>query len=59
MDSIGILKTEVEDAILKGMKWKEEDTGKWHAQMAGVEIVFMKQDENFVIITVYLARREK
>ncbi len=59
MDSIGILKEEVENVIFKGMKWKEQDTEKWHAQMAGIEVVFMKQDENFVIITVYLARREK
>lgn len=59
IDSLGILKNEVETVIKKGMKWKETNSEKLHAQMAGIEIVFMKQDTNFVIITMYLARREK
>ena len=59
MDALGIEKNEVESAIIKGMKWKEEDTDKWHANMSGVEVVFMKQEEKFIIITTYLARREK
>ncbi len=59
MDALGIEKNEVENAIIKGMKWKEEDTDKWHANMSGVEVVFMKQEEQFIIITTYLARREK
>jgi len=59
MDALGILKSEVESAMRRGMKWKEEKSEKWHAQMGGIEIVFMKQENNFVIITIYLARREK
>ena len=55
MDALGIEKREVENAVKKGMKWKEETGDKWHARMAGIEIVFMKQHEDFFIITVYLA----
>lgn len=59
MDALGIEKQEVEKAIKEGMKWKEENTEKWHAQMAGTEAVFMKQEEAIIIITVYLAGRMK
>ena len=59
MDALGIEKGEAEKAIAEGMKWKEQDNGKWHAQMAGIEAVFLKQDNDFVIITVYLAGRKK
>ncbi len=59
MDGLGILKSEVESTILKGTKWKEEQTEKFHARMAGTEVVFMKQDEKFIIITVYLVGSEK
>lgn len=59
MDGLGILKNEIENTIIKGMKWKEENNDKWHVQMGGIEAVFMKEEHNFVIITVYLSRREK
>lgn len=59
MDALGIEKSEIERALRKGMKWKEEDSGKWHAQMAGIEVVFEKQEQEVVIITAYTARREK
>lgn len=59
MDGLGINKNEVEQTIQKGMKWREEDSEKWHAQMSGIEVVFMKQQNNFVIITAYLAGRQK
>lgn len=59
MDALGIEKEEVERAVKKGMKWKEKDTEKWHTQMAGIEVVFIKQNEDFFIITTYLAGREK
>lgn len=55
MDALGINKKEVEDAIKKGMKWKEEKREVWHAQKNGIEVVFMKEEDNFIIITVYLA----
>jgi len=55
MDALGIEKSDVENTVKKGMKWKEEDTPKWHAKMAGIEVVFMKQAKDLFIITVYLA----
>ena len=59
MDALGIEKREAERTIKEGMKWKEEKSNKWHAQMAGIEIVFMKRDEYFFVITAYLAERLK
>ena len=58
MDGLGLDKREVERVIIQGMKWKEEKTDKWHAQMAGTEVVFMKEEKNLIIITVYRAGRE-
>ena len=52
MDGIGIERREVEDAIQKGMKWRERDE-KWHATKSGVECVFVKKEKNFLVITVY------
>jgi len=57
MDALGIDKHEVERAIQLGMKWTEDD--KWHARNGGVEIVFVKQEDAFVIVTTYLSRRKK
>lgn len=59
IDTLGIEKREVENAIKKGMKWKESNSEKWHAQMAGIEAVFMKQGRNIFIITAYFAGRLK
>jgi hypothetical protein len=59
IDTLGIEKREVENAIKKGMKWKESNSEKWHAQMAGIEVVFMKQGRNIFIITAYFAGRVK
>ncbi|HLC57580.1 MAG TPA: DUF4258 domain-containing protein [Candidatus Nanoarchaeia archaeon] len=58
MDALGIEIKEVERAIKEGMKWKDSN-GKWHAQMAGIEVVFVKQEGEFVIITTYLAGGSK
>lgn len=41
------------------MKWKEQDTEKWHANMAGIECVFMKEGDILFIITVYKNSGEK
>lgn len=57
MDALGIEKKEVERTVKEGMKWKEENTEKWHAQMAGLEVVFVKQEKDLFIITVYLVGR--
>ena len=35
------------------MKWKEEDSDKWHASMAGIECVFIKEEDAIFVITVY------
>ena len=59
IDTLGIEKREVENAVKKGMKWKETNSEKWHAQMAGTEVVFMKQGSNIFIITAYFAGRSK
>jgi len=53
MDALGIEKNDVNAALIKGMRWKEKDTEKWHANMAGVECVFMKNEDALFIITVY------
>lgn len=53
MDALNIDKESVEHTILKGMKWKEKDSGKWHANMAEVECVFIKKCEKLFVITVY------
>ncbi len=57
MDGLGIEKKEVQNTVIGGMKWKSED--KWHAQMGGLEVVFMKKENDFVVVTVYLAGRLK
>ena len=59
IDALGIERRDVERAVTEGMKWKEKTSEKLHAQMAGIEVVFMKQDKDFVIITAYLAGRLK
>ena len=59
MDALGIEKKEVERTVKQGMKWKEEESNKWHAQMTGLEIVFIKQNRDFFVITAYLAGRSK
>ena len=53
MDGLGLEVIEIENIILKGMKWKEENTEKWHANMSGIECVFIKEDSNIFVITVY------
>lgn len=57
MDALGISKTDIEKAITQGMKWKELHREMWHAQMGGIETVFGKEGENFIIITAYFAGR--
>ena len=54
MDAYGLSRTEVEDVIRKGMKWKEEHEEKWHARMTGTECVFIRQEDHLFVITVYL-----
>lgn len=59
MDGLGIDKEAIKQAIARGMKWKEKERDAWHANMAEVEGVFMKEDGDIIVITVYLARMEK
>lgn len=58
-DALGIGKDEIETIVKKGVKWREEKRSVWHASMANTEVVFMKNNGNVVIITVYEARWEK
>ena len=39
--------------INQGMKWKGENSDKWHASMAGIECVFIKKEDSIFVITVY------
>ena len=57
IDSLGIEKKEIENAIKKGMKWKDKKRDIWYANMSGIEVVFSKQKNNIVIITAYYAGR--
>jgi len=59
MDALGIGRREVEMTITQGMKWRERYGDKWHANMAGIEAVFMKEEESVIVITVYLAGGKK
>jgi hypothetical protein len=59
MDGLGIERSDVESAVMRGMKWKDHDREIWHAIMAGTEVVFVKEKSAIVIVTVYRARREK
>lgn len=55
MDMYGIDRQEVEAAITRGMKWKEACSEKWHARMAGIEAVFICDEDAIFVITVYPA----
>ena len=59
MDGLGIEKSDIERAIKEGMKWKEEQTDKWHARHSNIEVVFVKSDTATVIVTTYFAGGEK
>lgn len=53
MNACGLEIEETEQAIRKGMKWKEHNADKWHANMAGIECVFIKNNDEIFVITVY------
>ena len=53
MDAYGINRQEVDKIIKEGMKWKETQTEKWHARMAGYECVFLREDDSLFVITFY------
>ncbi len=59
MDALGIESNEVETIIKKGMKWKETENEKWHANMGGMECVFLKKENALFIVTVYRNGGEK
>ena len=59
MDALGINRKYVDSAIFKGMKWKENDNNKWHANMAGIECVFRKAEQIIFVITVYKEEGKK
>ena len=57
IDELGIERKEVESTLQKGMKWERD--GKWHAAMCGIEVVFQKEEETAIIITVYYEGSKK
>ena len=59
MDAYGLDRSEIEIVIKEGMKWKEENSEKWHAKMAGTECVFIKQEDSLFLLTVYLSGGKK
>ena len=59
IDGLGIERSEVDNTIIRGMKWKEKNREKWHANMSGIECVFLKKDDVIFVITVYQNGGEK
>ena len=59
MDAYGLSREEIEQVMKSGMKWKEENSEKWHARMGGTECVFIKQDNTLFVVTVYLSGGKK
>lgn len=59
MDAYGIKRDEIDKVIKVGMKWRENNSNKWHAKMAGIECVFIKEENDLFVITVYLNGGEK
>ena len=57
MDSLGLERREIESVIKEGMKWQENE--KWLANMYGVEVVFQREEDMIIVITVYYERRKK
>ncbi len=53
MDALGFDREEIEKTIKEGMKWKESQSEKWHANRGGIECVFVKDEDIFYVITVY------
>ncbi len=51
IDAFGLELEDLEKVIMHGMKWQKND--KWHASMAGLECVFIKQNDSILLITVY------
>ena len=51
MDALGIDKSEVENVVIKGSKWKENDV--IHSKMGGIEVVFKRVENEIIVITVY------
>ena len=52
----GISPGEVKKVVETGMKWfvkNEGLEGRWHCKRGNIEIVFEKQDEDVLIVTVY------
>jgi hypothetical protein len=52
MQQRSITKEDVKRIISRGMKWQGRDD-KWHAEMEGIEAVFQKREDCFIVITVY------
>ena len=47
---------EVKNTVNRGMKWfakNEGSSGRWHANMAGIEVVFERVGSEILVVTVY------
>ena len=47
---------EVKHAVAKGMKWfvkSEGEKGRWHAKMGAIEVIFERDDNLMIIVTVF------
>ncbi|MAF34761.1 hypothetical protein CMO91_02860 [Candidatus Woesearchaeota archaeon] len=53
-NALGLDGATVRRVIHKGMKWINHG-GKWHANMEGTEVVFVRKEERILVVTMYLA----
>ena len=47
---------EIKSTVNRGMKWfmkNEGETGRWHAKFGAVEIVFEREEDYVIIVTVF------
>ncbi len=44
---------EVKATVNRGMKWFAKSDGRWHAKMGAVEVVFEREENHIIIVTVY------
>ncbi|MDP2717491.1 MAG: DUF4258 domain-containing protein, partial [Candidatus Micrarchaeota archaeon] len=51
-----IEKSEVKNTVEKGQKWLSEADGRWHAKMAGIEVVFEKREKDTLIVTCFFEK---
>lgn len=53
MTELGVSRTEVEGAILRGMKFGPDSRGLMHARMGGLEVVYDRVGDLSRVVTVF------